>query len=256
MPVVQHQRRQHHAALARLLDGLHQHQMRALSRAGLHQPHALERQLLIVHPPGDLGQPVGLVDQEEAPAVLEQRRAAGDHRGKVGGDLVPRDGQRVVGVVQHAAALAVGRVAQHRVVHVVPQMRRCVLQIHLMHGNAPAQPVERRRPPRHIRAVGLDLHRVKRQPRVARAQQDGQDPRARAQIRDPRPGLQPRKVLQQHRVRAEPEPVRALDDAIALHLQIVQPLALAQPFQTLHHKPSPFVHKRPGVRPRFPSRKP
>lgn len=39
--VVQHERRQHDAALSRLLYGLHQHKVASFARTRLYQPHAL-----------------------------------------------------------------------------------------------------------------------------------------------------------------------------------------------------------------------
>ena len=128
--------------------------------------------------------------------------------------------------MQHAAAPAVGRIAQHRVVFLPPQSFRRILQIHFMHCDSLLQTVELHRPPRHIHAGALNLYRVKGDLRLPRAEQNGQDARARAQIHRPCPRREIGKVLQQHRVRAESKQAGMLDDPRAAALQIVDAFTL------------------------------
>ena len=104
----------------------------------------------------------------------------------------------------------------------------------VVNADAVFKAVEAHAPRRHIRHVRLDFKCVERRILRPGGQKQRQHARARAHVCNMLALFYACKIRQQHGVRAEAKTVRALDDAQAVSLQIVDALALAQQLGAYH----------------------
>ena len=170
-------------------------------------------------------------DHAQSPAVFEQLRRAFGHVRRAEVAFVPRQAHALVLAGQRRARAPVGGIAHRQRVFTVAEKGVRVAHIPGKDAHAIFQTVQKHAAARHVRHVRLQFHRVHAERRLVRGHQRGDGPGAATQIHGARARPGRGKVRQQHRIRAEAEGVRALDEAVAAALQVIQPLAGQKQFR-------------------------